>query len=109
MTDEKHMRFRGDGTKPNRYRATKGYDGPVYMMVDVVGEHTVADLLALLDENNVSPEAVTFRGGCFRLVVPATDGDRESWREADEWREANALQSRRAWYERLHAEFGGAA
>lgn len=105
---ERYMRLRGDGTNVNRYRASKE-DTHVHLYLDVMGEHTVADLLAAIAEQGARPEDVVFRGGCFVITQPATEEDRESWRAADEAREERAKKSRREWYERLKVEFEGGA
>ena len=102
------IRLRGDGINVNRYRVRKGEPHETSLYVDVRGEHTLAELVAfLLDHAEMRPDMgnVTFRGGCFRVTIPATDEDIAGWDAADARREESARESRRQWYERLRAEF----
>ena len=109
-TETDGIRLRGDGINVNRYRARSGEPHEVTLYVDVEGEHTVAQLVAfLLDHAGMRRDMgnAIFRGGCFRVTVPATPEDIAAWERADAEREARGRASRRAWYERLRAEFEG--
>lgn len=107
MTTERQMRLRGNGQRVTRYRASRD-NTRVHLYVDVLGEHTLADLLALAGDQGAAPGDVTFRGGCFVLTVPATPEDVARWERADAESAEGARRSRRQAYERLRAEFEGA-
>lgn len=111
MTREKSISLRGDGTNVNRYRGRKGATPEeVTLYVDVMGEHTVAELVAfLLEEAEMRPDMgnAKFNGGCFWVSSPATPEDVARWEELDARQEARAKEGRRQWYERLRAEFEG--
>jgi hypothetical protein len=100
------MRLRGDGKNVNRYRVNSS-NTEVHLYVDVRGVFTVADLLAFVTEQGALPTDVTFNGGCFVITLPATPEDVAGWEQYDAEREASDKERRRAWYERMRAEFEG--
>lgn len=104
MTQDRYMRLRGDGVNVNRYRANKE-NTHVHLYLDVRGEHTLADLLAVAEEQQVSPEDVTFRGGIFCFELPATADDVAEWERGDAERAAHDRKRRYEWYLRAKAEF----
>lgn len=105
---ERQIRLRGDGVNVTRYRARSSEPHEVNLYVDVMGEYTLAELVAfLIDEAEMRPDMgnITFRGGCFVSHVPATDEDVAGWEGAERERAERAERGRREWYERLRAEF----
>lgn len=106
---EPYMVLRGDGKNINRYRVSNDDNSKVHLYLDVSGEHTLAELLAKVEEQGATAEDVTFRGGCYTITVPATEEDVARWEKADaDWVE-KTRQQRREWYKRLRAEFEGEA
>lgn len=100
------MRLRGDGVNANRYRANKD-NSAVNLYLDVMGQHTVADLLDFIEAQGALPGDVTFRGGCFVITLPSTPEDVRKWEQADADHLERSRRFRRDQYERLRAEFEG--